>query len=235
MKRFSALMALLLLLGALAAPAADAGKKKKKKTPAKVVVGEDPAGDWGSNSALGTDGAPIGDALGQDMISATIEKDGDNLNFIIGLNSLPPTGGVPEFTRYTWDFVVDGEALEIDGKFTNYTRGACDPTSGQCPPPRDPGQQPFLVRGHCTTEDLVATTFTFCEELAVVQGIFDAASATITVPVPMENIEAKPGSKIAGGTNTFAGSISAAPSAWATYGSFPMDNLVITKTYVVPK
>lgn len=231
MRKIAVLVALALVTGAFVAPA-EAGKKKKK-LPKSVVVGEDPVGDWGAD--VDPEIAPVGDALGQDLVSATIEKDGANLNFILGLNSLPPTGGVPEFTRYTWDFVVDGEDLEIDGKWLNYTRGACDPTSGQCPPPRDPGQQPFLVRGNCTTEDLVVTTFTFCEEPAHVQGVFDTATSTITVAVPMENINAKPGSVIAGGTNTFAGSISAAPSAWATYGAFPMDTMVILKTYTVPK
>jgi hypothetical protein len=162
--------------------------------------------------------------------------DAKTVNFVIKLNALPPNGGMPEFTRYTWDFTVDGkDQMEIDGKWTNYTRGTCDPTSGQCPPPRDPGMQTFLVRGNCHVEPIGVTNFTICEELATVQAIFDAAAGTITVPVPLANIKAKPGSKIAGALGTFSTTINAAPAAFATYGDMPMDGLITTKTFVVPK
>lgn len=51
MKKTLAVMTVLgLLLGALAAPSATAAKKKKKKS-GPVVMGTDPAGDWGANSA----------------------------------------------------------------------------------------------------------------------------------------------------------------------------------------
>lgn len=235
MKRsFTALMSLALVAGMLLSPIGVAEAKKKKKS-GPVVVGKDPAGDWGANADPNI--APLGDVFGQDLVSATIEMaDAKTVNFIIGLNALPPSGGMPEASRYTWDFAVDGnDPLEIDGKFTNYSRGACDPTSGQCPPPRDPGMQPFLVRGNCAPTDLVATTFTICEELAQVQAVFDAAAGTITIPVPLAAIDAKPGSKIAGAIGTFSTTVNAAPSAFATYGTFPMDGLITTKVFTVPK
>lgn len=230
MKKLAVLALVGLLAGMLSAPA-EAGKKK---APSSLVVGTDAAGDWGANADPGI--APLGDVLGQDLVSAKIEMDGaDTVNFIIGLNALPPSGGMPEITRYTWDFTVDGEQRELDGKFTNYSRGACDPTSGQCPPPRDPGLQPFLLRGKCTQTATPATTLNLCEELAKVQGIFDATAGTITIPVPLEALGAKPGSKITGAMGTFDSTISAAPSAFLTYGSFPMDGLLTTKTFVVPR
>ena len=119
------------------------------------------------------------------------------------LNSLPANGGVPEVSRYTWDLTVDGKFVELDGKWSNYSRGACDPTSGQCPPPRDPGLQPFIVRGDCTTDSTTPSSVTTCKELGIVQAIFDPASKTISVPVPLALIHAKAGSKIAPGTNIF--------------------------------
>lgn len=231
-KKASAIALAAIMAVSLFGPSA-ALAKKKKKAKGPFVMGTDPAGDWGASTDPAI--APLGDLLGQDVVEAAIEDASENLNFIITVNALPATGGAPEITRYTWDFVLDGEPLELDGKWSNYSRGACDPTAGSCPPPRDPGQQPFLVRGKCTTEDLVATTFTFCEELSKVQAIFDPAKGTITIPVPKADIGAKPGSKITPGTNTFAGSLSAAPSAWATYGTFPMDTMVMTETFVVPK
>ena len=204
---------------------ASAGKGKKASGP--QVIGEDPADDWGADPAL----QPFGDALGQELTSAAIAMNGkDKLDFIIGLNSLPAIGGTPELSRYSWYLNVDGEEVQLDGKFTNYSRGACDPTSGQCPPPRDPGMQPFMVRANCAANE---ANVTLCEEVGIVQAVFDPAKATITVTVPMELINAKSGSKITPGTNIFGGSISAAPSAFVTSNNMPMDTLQVTKTFVV--
>lgn len=210
---------------ALLAPA-EVGAQGKNKAK---VVGEDANDDWGQ--AVDPTLAPLGDVLGQELVAASIGMaDKKTVNFIITLNSLPPNGGVPELSRYTWNFNVDGEFTELDGKYTNYSRGACDPTSGQCPPPRDPGLHPFFIRGNCGAVGSV----TVCEELGKVEAVFDAAEATITIPVPLELINAKPGSKIEPGTNLFGGSISAAPSAFFTSSAMPMDLLLVTKTFKVP-
>lgn len=200
----------------------------KGKGPKPVKVGTDNAGDWGEAVQPGI--GPIGDALGQDLTGASISFDGKNVNFVITVNSLPPTGGAPEVSRYTWDMMVNGEFLELDGKFTNYSRGVCDPTSGQCPPPRDPGMSPFFIRGNCAANE---ANVTICEEIDIVQGVFDAAAGTITIPVPAEKIGVKKGSKIAPGTNIFGGSISATPSAFFTSSAMPLDTLTVTKTFVV--
>lgn len=231
-KRYAAVLLAALVAGALIAPNSALAKKKTKGKSGPVVVGTDSAGDWGGN--VDANLAPIGDALGQDLVGAEIgpgEK--GTLNFVIKVNSLPANGGVPEVSRYTWDFNVDGDPVELDGKWTNYSRGACDPTSGQCPPPRDPGQQPFMIRGNCTVVE--GTNVTTCEEIALVQAVFDPAKGTITIPVPAEAINAKPGSKITGGAGIFGGSIEASPAAFLTSGNFPADTLVMTVEYVVPK
>jgi hypothetical protein len=196
--------------------------------PKATAVGKDPAGDWGANQDSNLN--PFGDAMGMDLVGAEIGRaDAKTLNFVIKVNSLPPTGGTPEVARYTWDFLVDGEQVELDGKFTNYSRGTCDPTAGSCPPPRDPGSAPFLVRGNCSAVENVTT----CEEIGIVNATFDAAAGSITIPVPMALIKAKKGSKIAPAAGTFSGTISAAPAAFLTYGDFPMDLLIATKTYKV--
>ena len=221
-------MALVTSLFVGSALPAQAAKAKKAKP---VEVGTDPAGDWGANADPNI--APLGDPLGQDLTSATIALDGDNVNFIIGVNSLPPNGGLPEGTRYTWNFRVGKADLELDGKWTNYTRGACDPTAGTCPPPRDPGQQPFVLRGDCATDNSLPIALTLCQEFALVQAQFDPAEGTITIPVPLEALKAKKGTKILPGTNIFGGSVSAAPSAFLTSGNFPMETLTVTKPFVV--
>ena len=214
---------------ALIMPVGAAQAAKKKSGP--VVVGTDAEGDWGDGS--NTD---VGDALGQDLVSATIGMaDAATVNFVIGVKSLPAAGGAPEVSRYTWDFSVDGEHLELDGKFTNYSRGACDPTAGTCPPPREPGLQPFVLRGNCRVDATLPVNLTICDELAKVQAVFDAEAATITIPVSVDALGAKPGSKIVGAPGTFGGTISAAPSAFVTSSDMPMDQLFTMKTFVLPK
>lgn len=212
----------------IAGPATVANAKAAAKP---FTVGTDDAGDWGANADPTI--APLGDLLGQDLTNASIAVDGENVNFIIGVNALPPNGGAPEITRYTWNFSVGSKHLELDGKWSNYSRGTCDPTAGTCPPPRDPGQQPFVLRGDCATDNTTPVALTFCQEKALVQAVFDPATGTITIPVPMDALGAKKGSKITPGTNIFGGSISAAPSAFLTNGSMPMDTLTVTKTFVV--
>ena len=215
-----------LLVGAVIAP----GTASAAKAPKPTVVGTDPDGDWGS--AVDPTISPIGDALGQDLVGASISGDSKTVNFVITLNSLPPIGGMPEVSRYTWDMDVDGEFVELDGKFTNYSRGVCDPTSGQCPPPRDPGMSPFFIRGNCAANE---ANVTICEEMGIVEATFDAATGTITIPVPAKMIGVKKGSKISPAANIFGGSISATPAAFVTSSAMPLDTLTVSKTFVVKK
>ena len=222
-------LAAIALVGSLVGGVADA--KPKKAGP--VVVGTDATDDWGAAVDPGI--APIGDALGQELVEASInKKDAKTLDFIIKVNSLPAAGGTPEVTRYVWTIMVDGELIQLDGKFTNYSRGACDPTAGNCPPPRDPGQWPFMVRGECTDNGGNVIT---CTEIGLVNATADAATGTITIPVPLELIGAKAGSTITNGTQTgsnFSG-VWAIPSAFMSQGQMPLDELIMTATYKVPK
>jgi hypothetical protein len=216
------------LAAVMVAPAGVATAAKAKP----VKVGTDPAGDWSQEGD--TTVAPIGDALGQDLTAAYIGvADKKTLDFVIELNSLPAIGGWPEVSRYQWSFTVNGKAYELDGKFTNYTRGACDPTGGSCPPPRDPGMQPFLLRGDCGP-DPNASNVIVCRELGIVQATFDAAAATITVPVPMKLIKAKAGSRIGPAAAAAGGTITVSPSAFFTYTGGPFDYMNVTKTFKVP-
>lgn len=228
-----------ILLGVLVAaiavgslmPAEAAKKKKKPRGP--VVVGTDAADDWGS--AQSPDLAPAGAFLGQELVEASIGMaDAKTVDFVITLAELPPTEGIPEFTRYVWTIDIDGELVAIDGKFTNYSRGTCDPTAGTCPPPRDPGEAPFLVRGNCTDNGGTAVT---CEELGLVHGTFDTAKKTISVPVPLELLGAKPGSVISHAVqpgSNFSG-VWAIPSVWASQADMPHDELILTKSFTVPR
>lgn len=219
------------LLAIAAAPAPD-GDIGDTTDDGRLIVGLDPEGDWGRNVQSGTE--EVGAQLSQDLVGAYIgmdaEADEPTVDFVIEVTGLPENGGVPEITRYVWNVLVNGEQLEIDGKWSNYSRGACDPTSGQCPPPRDPGMQPFILRGNCTTTENVST----CEELGIVHAAFDPSSATITIPVPLALIGAEECSVLGPGTNFIAGSVSASPSAFLSYGGAPADTMFVDEDFVVP-
>lgn len=229
-KQLGAVLAGAALLAAALTPASAA--------PKNVVVATDEEGDWGAASALAdTPGQEIGPATGQDLVAAEIGMaDKKTVNFVIKVASLPPTGGTPEVVRYIWSLQVDGEYVELDGKFTNYSRGTCDPTAGTCPPPRNPGTQPFLVRGNCTTDP--NANLTTCEELGIVQAAFDGGAGTITIPVPLELVNAKPGSIVEGGSSDFTsqagGQILAIPSAFISRSDMPADGMNMTKSFTVP-
>lgn len=220
------------LLTPLAAGAAD--------PTAPVSVGTDAQGDWGN----GGDNAAVGHVLGQDLTSATITvPDATRVDFTMGVSFLPSPGGVPEASRYSWNINLvnfdpatgtykDPKSLELDGKFTNYTRGACDPTASTCPPPRDPGQQPFSVRGNCTVSP--AGNVTTCQELALVKATFNPAQRTITVPVPVALMELGPCSAITPGANLFGGSVSATPAAFVSSSAAPMDFMELDGVVQLP-
>lgn len=226
-KTVSLLLAVALLTGMAVTLSGAAVAKTSKAT----LVGKDPVGDWGTNADPNL--GPIGGPLGQDLTEAHIGAVGKNIVFIIKVASLPPNGGIPEGTRYTWEMTVGGKFVELDGKWSNYSRGTCDPTGGACPPPRNPGMQPFLVRGDCINNGATVQ----CKELGIVQATFDPGAGTITIPVPMAMLGAKPGTKIASATQPDSGfsGVNAAPSAFYSHSSAPYDFLIPTKVYTVPR
>jgi hypothetical protein len=234
-----------LLVGMLAPLSADEPTGPYPTEP--VVVGTQQAGTFGSS--VDPELAPIGTALGADLRAASIwMPDAETVAFQIKVEELPPVGGTPEVIRYTWDMTIDGKVAQLDGKFSNYSRGTCDPTSGQCDPeagklPRDPGSRPFFFRGNLNQLDLAATTFNAMEELAVIPADFDVDAGTITVEVPVEvinlldEVEFGPCSRIVPGLGIFGGTVETAPAAFVSYGSFPSDVIVgqaRTGTFVAP-
>ena len=217
------------VLGALIVPATIAAAAKKAKGP--TVVATDPADDWGADA--GAPAAP-GTALGMEIVEAAIGLSSDKkaIDFIIKLNG-PTGGGTPETVRYGWDFTVDGNAFLLAGGRTEFIRGMCNPltTDPACPPnfgdPAKLGNFPFFVRsGACTVG-------AECKVHGVVNATFDATAATITIPVPLELVSAKLGSKIGPMTGTF-GSIYAAPGLLVTQNALPHDAIpLVTKTVVL--
>jgi hypothetical protein len=233
--RFKSLLTLAtcaLIGSGLVAPGVSEAAPKAPKPKPPLVVGEDPEGDWGCNDPNPCAAPDVGNELGQDLVEASIGMpDPATLNFVIKVAKLPSGGGVPEASRYTWEMLVNDTPVQISGAFTEYLRGTCNPTYNPliCPPPRDPGEAPFFIRvGGCTVGGP-------CEELGLVHGVFDPAEGTITIPVPLEVLGAKPKTTIAPNASLFGGAIYAAPAAVVTNASVPADTLTVAKTFTVPK
>jgi len=217
------------LLGALIVPATTATAAKKPKGP--TIVATDPADDWGADA--GAPAAP-GTTLGMELVEASIglAPDKKAINFILKLNG-PTGGGTPETVRYGWDFTVDGNHFMLAGGRTEFIRGMCNPltTEPACPPnvgdPAKLANFPFFVRsGACTVG-------AECKVHGVVNAAFDATAGTITIPVPLELVSAKLGSKIGPMAGTF-GSIYAAPGLLVTQPALPHDSIpIVTKTVVL--
>ena len=231
MKKLFVILMVSASLAALLIPSASA-----KKAAGPVTMATDAAGDWGAN--VDPTIAPVGDALGQDLVEASITMaDAKTVSFVIKLNSLPPSGGIPEVARYGWDFTVDGELFSMSGNFTDYGRGVCYPAhTDSCPPPKDPGTQPFYVRsGPCVIQPAEASLGE-CNLVATAKATFDVAAGTITIPVPLEAIGGKAGSKIGPGTSTvFGGTLYATPAVGTASAAGPHDTMTSTVTYTVPK
>ncbi len=196
-----------------------------------VTGGFEPAGDWNG----GGDGQEIGSALGQDLEAAYIEYGDDTFTFTIDVTELLAVGGTPEATRYGWSFAYNGNEFELDGKFTNYSRGACDPTAGSCPPVRDPGVGYFSLRGNCAVAE--GTNVTLCEELGGVTATFDPADGTIAIPLPAAALapEGVAACDAITGSASFIGqSVWSASSAFLTMSLFPFDDAMHFVPFVVP-
>jgi hypothetical protein len=257
-RRFIPFVAALVLAASLAGPlGAQEGAEEDAASPfaegtfptEPVVVGTQGAGTFGDSPEEGELGTLIGADLREGRITMLDE---DTLEFVVQLESLPSSGGTPEVVRYTWDFLVDGVKAQLDGKWSNYSRGACDPTSGQCAPPdrmpRDPGMQPFLLRANeqagCLNPQPSADvpevgtvgapcgmTFNAMDELDVLQGVFDTDAATITIMVPVEKIglvegvDFGPCSRIAPTAGIFGGVVEAMPAAFVSSTAMPADIL----------
>lgn len=227
--RIRSLLSIALVLSAVSAIVGPGAVAAQGKAAKPTVLATDPADDWGANADPTL--APLGGPLGQELVEASIGMaDPKTVNFILKVAMLPPQGGWPEISRYNWDFTAGAEPYQLTGGFTEYLRGICNPLhTNSCPPPQDPGPQAFFLRqGPCTVPNE-------CNVLGIMQATFDASAGTITIPVPLSLIKAKPGTVIGPGTSTFGGSIYAAPAVIVSNTAAPADTMVVTKTYRIPK
>lgn len=184
-----------LVAGALlfALPAvAEAGKKKKKKASGPVVLWEDAAGD----ADIGTGGGQS-PPLGVDLAGAEMVKNGDNLEFTVTHHDMPPVGSMPEAARFLWAFSVDDNLYRFTVK--SFDIGKPDVVGGQTTDRvgRVDATGHFRLEGECARDATLPVGMVNCPPVEYLEGSFDPAKMAFTIIVPLELIEAKPGSVIA--------------------------------------
>ena len=181
-----------------------------------TVVGEDASGDWNQGVA-----APLGDSLGQDLVSATIGMKGNKtVVFGIVLNSLP--AGEQPAAAYVWNFAVGDKEFALH-------KHPCSSPGGTCP---TTARTFDLVE--CTQQVGVQVHVDSCEPVASIESKVDRASATITIPVPLDALKARPGDVIS--PRQLPSLQAYVPPSVALYDVAPLgDVLPSTKTFTIPK
>lgn len=187
-----------------------------------VTLATDPADDWILHSQNLSD---IGGALGQELLSASIDRVGSNLAFIIEVEDVQIPDPARRKTLYEWHFAVDGR----DDGFVLYGPCTLDPLD--------------LAFYGCAPTDVVnpqpRMTLFGGPSTVVVDAHFDEAADTIAITVPLAAIGARTGSVI---TDDLTDSVEIAlrttpdeNGSLTGRGVFAGDNLAITKAYKIPR
>ncbi|MGI8773408.1 MAG: hypothetical protein ACR2KQ_00135 [Actinomycetota bacterium] len=221
-----------LLLSVTGAAQAGKKKKKKKKAPVEMVMFTDDSGDADVQQGVG---ASI--PAGVDLTEGKIKKVDDTLEFTVTHADMPPSGSLPEAARFLWGFSVDGANFRLTVKSADI--GKPDVLAGQTTERvgRADVNGHFRLEGECASEVVGALNAVNCPPLAYLEGTFDPASMTFTMVVPLEEIEAKSGSKIgpAGGNNTGICSICwVSHTAERSLDATIIDSASAGETYRVP-
>ena len=179
------LAAVLLAGGMLVGVLGPAGAKPKP-------MWEDASGDADVGQGLG---ASI--PAGLDLTAGAIEAKGKDLTFSVTHADMPPSGSLPEGARFLWAFTVDGKGYRWTFKSADI--GKPDVVGGQTDERvgRVDAQGHFRLESDCATEATPANVSAInCKPVGYYTGTIDAASATVTMTVPLADIGAKPGSVI---------------------------------------
>lgn len=146
-----------------------------------VLLAEDPAGD--------NTGAAAAQPLGVDLTGLALAQrgaDSSDLTFELRLADLRTPRGTPETVQYNWDVAVDGGVAKGGSNWSIKTMGTKLSTQNSAP---------WAGVHTCVPSDTAAASFT-CSETTRVEAVYDTASKTIYVNVPMSAIGGKPGSMI---------------------------------------
>lgn len=189
-------------------------------TTRSVVVGTDPAGDWGSNHDpfIG----PLGGPLGQDLLEASIAvTQPRKVDFVLTLDGLPDQD-TSDANRYGWRFIVG----RTNYLLTNFDTECATET---VPPARCQGSfadEPIFEIYTLEPRELVGS----------VLAQLDRTAGTITISIPAKFIGAKKGSVIAPYSKNDSAPIMASPPVWGSIANnpIPYDLMEVTENFVMP-
>ena len=226
MRRWMCVVTVLALVGPLTG-GAEAAKPK--------TVWQDGSGDAGNQDS----GLPGFTEAGFDLVSGSITRVGDDLEFTVTHQAMPPTGNVPETFRFLWAFAVDGVSYRITFKRADI--GKPDLAQNQTTERvgRIDVNGHFRLEGECgQTPAPAVVTFVNCKPLEYVTGRIEPDARSFTVVIPMASVKARPGSRIgpAGGD-----AIAICQVCWVSHiaerslQTTIVDSAFTSKTYRVPK
>ena len=169
------------------------------KVPKPVTVFEDPAGDAGVNAAGAVPGI---DQTGVDLVSGSITQKGKDLEFVVTHASMPPSGSFPEGARLVWGLTVGTTQYEMTIKSLDVGKpDVIASVMGQDPNGEE--RVGTVYQGVARFEEcgtiVLGINWSQCTALGYYEAVFDPAAATVTWTVPLEIMEAKKGTTIAGG------------------------------------
>jgi hypothetical protein len=186
--------ALLALAGLMLAPLG-------AKAAAPFTAWEDVAGDADVGQGLGSS-IPAG----FDLAAGTIVRNGANLEFTVTHHDMPPSGSFPEGARFLWAFNVNGKdnfritvksadigKPDVAGGQTDERIGRVDVTGH------------FRLEGECVEDNSLPLGRINCPVVGYYDGTWDPAAMSFTIVIPMKDIKAKKGTKIAAGGGSNAG------------------------------
>lgn len=173
---------------------------------------------WEDNTNDSDLGIPAGfDQSGFDLVSGSLARNGDNIEFTVAHAAMPPIGSLPEAARFLWAFSIKGTSYRITVKRADI--GKPDVAQGQTTERvgRVDAMGHFRLEGDCTTEAAPAvTSFINCKPLAYLEGTWDPATASFTAIVPMDAVKAKTGSVL---MPAFGDATSICPLCWVSHAA----------------
>jgi len=225
MKALGALLAAALLNTALALPA-DAGKP--------ATVWKDVAGDAGPQESP----TPGFTEAGFDIVSGSIVRNKNNLEFTVTHEQMPPYGNFPETFRFMWAFTVGKTIFRITVKRVDVGKPdvAQEQTTERVG--RVDANGHFRLEGDCGSNVVGAVNFINCKPLAYLEGSYDTGKKSFTMVIPMKLIKAKTGSVITAGGGDAA---TICQICWVSHlaerssDATLIDSAVQTGSYKVPK
>ena len=167
-----------------------------------TTVFEDPSGDAGiqGGSAVGEHAIPGFDQAGFDLVSGDIQRVGQNLEFRVTSAAMPATGSLPEGATFQWSFVVKGKRYRFTIKSQDI--GKPDPVTQEGIERLGRIDIAGLFRlEKCVQEaDLSGVGVHRCKLVAFEDGLFDPATKSFSVLIPLKDIGASSGTVIEGDT-----------------------------------